>query len=223
MQAFVCMLILLFTIPTSILAKEPENNQQVNNTTQKSRFTVFDPQLLEQIVRDSVARFATPQERLQYIEQELANRYPKYVSTNRPYHFIGAGGTFGAVKILHASITEYIIVYGTKFANSGPSGRFPFVVRDYVVSGRLATHLPENVHEVNYFWPGQVTTLKPFKNNFYQMEPDTWLIEYGSGFIPGSLVSILANLVTTFDFVGTAKLSWDFGTAVLGQLFKGKI
>jgi len=175
---------------------------------------------IEKIVKNSVDKFKTQEERIANIEKELQEKYPKFINKKAPIHFISAGGTFGAVKILYASLTEYLIIYGTMFGNSGPSGRFPFKVRDFVVSGKIATNLPSNPFKVNEFNPGQVTILPPLKDNFYKMENNTWVVEYSIGLIPASIFSIFANLVTTFDFLGTISLAIDFTKNIFKNILK---
>ncbi len=58
------------------------------------------------------------------IEAELRRRYSGHIlpSHQTEWVFINAGGWMGAWYLLHASLTEYVIFFGTAVDTSGNSG-----------------------------------------------------------------------------------------------------
>lgn len=48
-----------------------------------------------------------------------------------------AGGFMGQVCILHASLSEYVLLFGTSMGTDGHSGRYWAEITDYLVSGEF--------------------------------------------------------------------------------------
>lgn len=59
------------------------------------------------------------------VEAVLRERYPDHIlpPSQREWIFVNAGGWMGAMYILHASLTEYVLFFGTAVDTSGHSGR----------------------------------------------------------------------------------------------------
>ena len=57
-------------------------------------------------------------------EAELRKKYPNHIipSAHTEWLFINAGGWMGAMYLLHASVTEYVLFFGTAIHTSGHSG-----------------------------------------------------------------------------------------------------
>ena len=64
------------------------------------------------------------------IYEELAETYPGHILPveDHQWIFMNAGGWMGSMNILHASITEYVLFFGTAIDTSGNSGRLNFVI-----------------------------------------------------------------------------------------------
>lgn len=60
----------------------------------------------------------------QKIHRELQRRYPGHIleESDLQWIFMNAGGWMGSICILHASVTEYILFFGTAIDTSGHSG-----------------------------------------------------------------------------------------------------
>src|SRR2546430_7675097 len=74
---------------------------------------VFEPGILQQVARDALSKNLPVQEVIASIATELAKRYPGHINTSPEWVFNNAGGAMGAMYILHASITEYVMIFGT--------------------------------------------------------------------------------------------------------------
>ena len=58
------------------------------------------------------------------VEAELRQRYERHIlpPSQTEWVFMNAGGWMGAAYILHSSLTEYILFFGTAVDTSGHSG-----------------------------------------------------------------------------------------------------
>ena len=60
------------------------------------------------------------------IHKEIKKRFPGHILEEKDteWLFMNAGGWMGSIYILHASLTEYILFFGTAIDTSGNSGIF---------------------------------------------------------------------------------------------------
>ena len=60
------------------------------------------------------------------VYEELSETYPGHIlpAEDHQWIFMNAGGWMGSMSILHASLTEYVLLFGTGIDTSGNSGRF---------------------------------------------------------------------------------------------------
>ncbi|KIJ32503.1 hypothetical protein M422DRAFT_35801 [Sphaerobolus stellatus SS14] len=98
-------------------------------------FYVFDHHFLHAVARDAVATHGNATDRIiNHIISNLTETYavtdgsrPKVaLQTNTsPENWVlsNAGGAMGAMLILHASVTEYLIIFGTPLGTEGHTGR----------------------------------------------------------------------------------------------------
>ena len=58
------------------------------------------------------------------IERQLRRQYGGHIldSEQTEWIFVNCGGWMGAMKVLHASVTEYVMLFGTAVPTSGHSG-----------------------------------------------------------------------------------------------------
>jgi len=71
------------------------------------------------------------------VEEKLRQRFPNHIlpKSNTEWIFVNAGGWMGAMYVLHASLTEYILFFGTAIDTSGHSGEEGGVDDWWVVGG----------------------------------------------------------------------------------------
>ncbi len=83
---------------------------------------IFDPTVLHEVARSALGR-PLPQ-MIEHIAGELSHRYPGHIVPRREWVFNNAGGAMGQMMVLHASLTEYLIIFGSSIGTEGHSGRF---------------------------------------------------------------------------------------------------
>ena len=161
---------------------------------------VFDPDVLRQIARLGGDR--PIEERLRIITRALAERYPGKVSEELQWVFSNAGGVMGQFTILHASLREYVIFFGSPISSSGHTGRFTFV-NDwaFVLDGEL-WYFEQGQIERDVYRAGDEVFLKSGSAKGYCIVDHAWILEYARGPIITMLPFGLADsFFSTLDFL----------------------
>lgn len=183
---------------------------------------LFDPQQLHDIVG---RHLDLPREaQFQQIIDDLARAYPGHIETRQDWLFNLAGGCVGVMSILHASLSEYVLLFGTPIGAQGYSGRYLMDVYDFLLSGELAAYTEQNVFEPAITRPGELALLRRGQVKGFKLAEGSWMLEYGRGIIPASLPFALGDAIfSCFDLKTIAKTLWLYGKMVVKELCKGKI
>ncbi|OSD05192.1 C-8 sterol isomerase [Trametes coccinea BRFM310] len=171
----------------------------------KDRWYVFTPESLHQLAQAAVR--AHPDDInaiIPYIVSNLTAEYPASVTainTNSSEWVLNnAGGAMGAMYIIHASITEYLIIFGTPLGTEGHTGMH--TADDYfniLVGEQWAFDPPKLEREV--YRPGEVHHLPRGHVKQYKMHEGCFALEYARGWIPLMLPFGLADVFSsTLDF-----------------------
>ncbi|KAF7323946.1 C-8 sterol isomerase [Mycena kentingensis (nom. inval.)] len=175
----------------------------------KSRWYVFDPDSLHALARAAIA--AAPHANdtssmISYIVANLTETYPSSLgvvrlnpnspSSRREWVFNNAGGAMGAMYLIHASITEYLIIFGTPLGTEGHSGIH--TADDYfmILSGEQWAFEPGALDMERY--PAGALHLMPrgvVKQ--YKMHKGCFALEYARGWIPLMLPFGFADAFTS--------------------------
>ncbi|XP_051906292.1 sigma non-opioid intracellular receptor 1 [Hippocampus zosterae] len=134
---------------------------------------------------------------------ELRKRYPGHILQDEDLQwvFLNAGGFMSAMCVLHSSLTEYVILFGTAIDTSGHSGRYWADISDTLISGSFR-RWKEGTTKSEIFSPGDTVMHEMGEAAGVQWTAGTWMVEYGRGFIPSTLGLALADtLFCTQDFV----------------------
>ncbi|KAJ3130470.1 hypothetical protein HK098_000035 [Nowakowskiella sp. JEL0407] len=168
----------------------------------RERLYVFDPVVLNEITKNAVNLHGTNATAIvDQVVNDMHAKYGKYINTHREWMFNNAGGAMGAMYMLHASFTEYVIIFGTPLGTEGHSGIH--TADDYfmILTGEQWAFAPGSL-EKEVYRPGDVHFLKRGLGKQYKM-PDTgcWAMEYARGVIPLMLPFGFADIFTsTLDF-----------------------
>ncbi|XP_036385643.1 sigma non-opioid intracellular receptor 1 [Megalops cyprinoides] len=134
---------------------------------------------------------------------ELRRRYPGHILPDEDLQwvFVNAGGWMGSMCLLHASLTEYVLLFGTAVDTSGHSGRYWAEISDTIISGTFR-QWKEGTTKSEVYYPGDSIVHKIGEATSVQWSAGTWMVEYGRGFIPSTLGFALADTVfSTQDFL----------------------
>lgn len=83
---------------------------------------LFEVEPLHALVRPLIGR-PLP-DIFEALVDSLAARYPGHILREDEWIFNNAGGAMGMMRVLHASLTEYLILFGSPVGTEGHSGRF---------------------------------------------------------------------------------------------------
>jgi C-8 sterol isomerase len=183
---------------------------------------VFDPFELHEIARAAVGKKPRA-EMVAAVEEGLAAKYPKHIDRTSLWLFNNAGGAMGQIKILHSSLSEYILIFGTPIGTEGHSGRYGTEVYDFMLEGEMwCFHAGE--FDKTVFKPGDLAYLGPDKAKGYCVPNHAFMLEYARGAIPTMLPFGLADtLFSTRDRTTLGRTLWHYGRLAVRELMHGKI
>ncbi|KAF9040644.1 ERG2/sigma1 receptor-like protein [Panaeolus papilionaceus] len=193
----------------------------------KDRWYVFEPEALHQLAKAAIAN--SPDDTAAMIDYIVTNLTATYspnqirLNTHQEWVFNNAGGAMGAMYIIHASITEYLIIFGTPLGTEGHTGYYPADNRFHILKGEQWVFEPGSL-EMQRFRPGDRNLTPRGVVRQYKMHKGCWALEYARGWIPGALPFGMADTLTsTLDvptFYNTARIT---GREMIGNLLIGKI
>ncbi len=80
----------------------------------KHKGYIFDQHVLHRVATEAIAQNYTKTEQLiSHIVSGLDKEYPGHINKVQEWLFNNAGGAMGAMYLIHASLTEYVIIFGT--------------------------------------------------------------------------------------------------------------
>jgi ERG2 and Sigma1 receptor like protein len=183
---------------------------------------VFDPDVLHDIARLAIEQRPRAAV-LASVEEQLAARYPRHIERGGPWIFNNAGGAMGQLKLLHCSLSEYILIFGTPIGTEGHSGRYGTQVYDFMLDGEMWCYHAGEL-EKTVFQPGDLAYLGPDKAKGYACPNGVFMLEYARGVIPSMLPFGLADtLFSTRDGVTMRNTLWQYGKLVVRELMQGKV
>jgi hypothetical protein len=182
---------------------------------------LFDPTELHALAR-SVVGLPRPGLFTTLVDR-LEASHPGRINLTERWVLNSANGALGTMWILYASLSEYLLVFGSPVGTEGHSGRYLADVYDYVIDGEMWTYL-EGETERTIFRPGDGARLPARSAKGYVIKDNSWMLEYGRGCIPAMLpMGVWDNLFSNLDFRSLAWTFWDYGRLTTRELMRGKI
>lgn len=174
----------------------------------------FDPHVIHEI---SSKHLGQPLEQMfERIVAELSERYPGAIDDSKPWIFSNAGGVMIEMKIIYASLTEYIMFWGTPIGSEGHTGRHLAEFYDTVLDGE-AWYYREGQLVRDAYTPGDHIFVGKGQSSGMNFPDHVWMIEYSRGILPSLIPFGLADsLLSTLDF----KTTWQTLVIYLSLLMR---
>ena len=127
------------------------------------------------------------------------------------------------MTILHGSLSEYVLIFGTSIGTEGFSGRYRLDIYDFMLAGEMWTYTEDKFRERVVTRPGEMAVLRRKQVKGFKLPEGGWMLEYGRGPVPTALPFALSGAVTSLDARTIAKTMWLYGRLVVKELVHGKI
>jgi len=182
---------------------------------------LFEPEVLHGIAQRGVGM--PIHEMIPFIHRELSESYPGHIREDPGWALNNAGGAMGSILVLHASLTEYVIIFGTPIGTEGHSGRF--LAEDYfmILDGEQWAYEPGEL-ERRVYRPGDLHVMRRGHAQGYRIPERCWALEYARGFIPLMLpFGVADTLTSTLDLPTLARTFRLYIGSTLRELAQGKL
>jgi len=190
------------------------------------RFYIFTPEQLHKISLNAIEQHGNHTESVvaSIVMQlrEIPSINP-HLSVEEEWIFNNAGGAMGGMYIIHASITEYLIIFGTAIGTEGHTGRH--TADDYfqIIRGTQFAYSP-GAYEPEVYPQGSVHHLRRGDVKQYKMDEACFALEYARGWIPPMLGFGYADTFTsTLDFPTLWRTTWVTGREMVMNLYRFKL
>jgi hypothetical protein len=193
------------------------DNSELDFLAPKKKF-VFNPRTLHEISQKGLGK--SLEQAFEIINDELAKAYPDYVVKNQKWIFNNAGGGMAQLKLMHASIREYVIFWGTCVGTEGHSGRYRSEIFDFMLRGEMRCEY-EGVFQPEVHVPGGKPAYLGSKVvKHYVIERDAFMFEYCRGNIVKMLpFGLMDSLLSSLDLRTIGRLICNYGKLTVKNLF----
>jgi len=174
---------------------------------------VFDPASLHELQTAAIA--ASPNSTSGMVDYIVANLTATYPATRialntdaSEWVFSNSGGAMGAMYVIHASVTEYLIIFGTPLGTEGHSGIHTADDYFHILSGEQWAFTP-GAYEMERYPAGTVHLMSRGVSKQYKMHKGCWAMEYARG--SSAFLLVCCHLCLTLT--GWIPLMLPFGFA----------
>jgi hypothetical protein len=182
----------------------------------------FSTQIIADIANEARNRGGTPEQMMGNVTSILKKRYGDAVEDTE-WIFIRSGGWIGAFRLQYASLTEYVLLFGTAIPTSGHSGRYLARIEDTLLSGKFL-QWEEGKVTPNVHGPGATVIHEKYEATGVAWDAETWMVERGVGLIPTTLPFAMGDtLFSAQDFYAAYRMLAVYAKLVTKSLLAGRI
>jgi hypothetical protein len=136
---------------------------------------------------------------VQTVVTELDRLYPGMIEPGEEWIMNMVGGATGVISVLHCSLSEYLILFGTPVGTEGFTGRYRTDLYDCLLAGEMWTYTEEACGERIVTKPGEMVFMPRGQAKGFRVAEDSWILEYARGPIVTSLPIGVSGAVATLD------------------------
>ncbi|MBW4622040.1 MAG: hypothetical protein KME17_22135 [Cyanosarcina radialis HA8281-LM2] len=178
---------------------------------------LFDPDILHEIAKQGMN--LPYEEMFETIRSTLEQKYPGHICPQIEWIINNAGGCMYSIAVLHASLHEYILIFGTSIGTSGHTGRHCTEIYDFVIDGELWYFSEDRPFDRIVRRAGDRYELSRFHSEGLRIGDRAWVLEYARGPIPLMLPFGFADSIfSTLDFRTVLRTLWIYGKLVVKEL-----
>lgn len=184
--------------------------------------TVLDPDKLGIVVSEVVGAAGDQgnEQLLAALVTGLRGVYGRHIVEKPRWIFNLVGGATGVMTILHASLTEYLVVFGTPLGTEGYSGRYSADIHDWVLRGEMWGLRIDDPMQKRVTAAGEVRRLAKGVTTAFRLVENTWLLEYGRGNAAAQLRHSIGDAVfRAMDAQNVLDTLREYGTLAAKELF----
>ena len=187
----------------------------------------FDRRQLQDIIDRIAAQHAfsplTVNQTITLVQHQLHTVHPALIHVHDQWLFNLAGGFKTGLLLLHASLTEYVAIWGSAVHTVGHSGRNWATFDDWIIAGN-GTWWAEGSLNVSHHVPFSHLHTERWAGRVVQLRANTWMLEHAHGVIPALLPFGLADgLVSSLDPLLIWKSLRQYGWMTVHSLLQGKV
>ncbi|KZT62597.1 ERG2 and sigma1 receptor-like protein [Calocera cornea HHB12733] len=198
--------------------------------THVERFYIFQPESLHALALEALDLYpgqsaSSLEKVIDHIVTSLTESHgAKHINVDqKEWFFNNAGGAMGAMYVIHASVTEYLIIFGTPLGTEGHTGRHSADDYFHILHGEQWAFAPGAL-EKEVYPTGSVHHLKRGTIKQYKMHEGCFALEYARGWIPFMLPFGFADGITsTLDLPTLWDMTWISAREMGRNLLAGKL
>lgn len=146
---------------------------------------VFDTDRLHELSKSGVG--LPFDQMVSTVVEQLDRAYPGQINTEVDWVMTMAAGFKGSMTVLHASLSEYLIIFGTPITTAGFSGKWKLEIHDFMLDGEMWSYDENHPGTRVESRAGDHIVLEKGQGKGVSIADGAWMLEYARGPIATAL------------------------------------